>query len=178
MSSIAASAGERRARTREFLGHPLGLSVLFATEMWERFSYYGMRALLVLYMTKYLLLPGHVENVWGYGAIKSGLESFAGPLDIQPLSSLIYGLYTGFVFFTPLLGGWLADRWFGQKRVVVFGILLMAIGHFMMVFEQLLFVALAVLIIGVGVFKPNTTSQVGSLYALGDERRDRAYSIF
>jgi POT family proton-dependent oligopeptide transporter len=146
--------------------------------MWERFSYYGMRALLVLYMTKYLLLPGHVQNVWGYGAVKSALESFAGPLDIQPLSSLIYGLYTGFVFFTPLLGGWLADRWFGQKRVVVFGILLMAIGHFMMAFEPLLFVALAVLIIGVGVFKPNTTSQVGSLYALGDERRDRAYSIF
>ncbi len=146
--------------------------------MWERFSYYGMRALLVLYLTKYLLLPGHVENVWGYGAIKGALESFSGPLDIQPLSSLIYGLYTGLVYFTPLIGGWLADRWFGQKRVVVFGILLMAIGHFMMAFESLLFIALFVLVIGVGIFKPNTTSQVGSLYEAGDHRRDRAYSIF
>jgi POT family proton-dependent oligopeptide transporter len=146
--------------------------------MWERFSYYGMRALLVLYLTKYLLLPGHVENVWGYGAVKAALESVAGPLDIQPLSSLIYGWYTGLVYFTPLIGGYLADRWFGQKRVVIAGILLMAAGHFMMAFEPLLFIALLVLVIGVGIFKPNTTSQVGSLYAAGDARRDRAYSIF
>lgn len=146
--------------------------------MWERFSFYGMRSLLVLYLTQYLLLPGHVENVWGYAAIKSGFEFFAGPLDIQPLSSLIYGLYTGLIYLTPLLGGWIADRFLGQKRVVIIGIVLMALGHFMMAVESLLFGALLLLVIGGGMFKPSTTSQVGSLYAPGDPRRDRAYSIF
>ncbi len=111
-------------------------------------------------------------------AIRSVIEFFTGPLAIQPLSSLLYGMYTGLVYFTPLLGGWLADRALGQKRVVVLGILLMAFGHFMMAFESLLFPALFLLVIGVGIFKPNTTSQVGSLYAPGDHRRDRAYSIF
>ncbi len=146
--------------------------------MWERFSYYGMRALLVLYLTKYLLLPGHIEYVWGYGAVKQFLEFFAGPLDIQPLSSLIYGFYTGLIYFTPLPGGWIADRVLGQKRVVLFGIILMAFGHFMMAVERLLFPALLLLVIGGGIFKPNTSGQVGSLYAAGDPRRDRAYSIF
>src|SRR6476646_6899916 len=116
----------------EFLGHPVGLTVLFGTEMWERFSYYGMRALLILYLTKYLLLPGHVEHVWGYDGLKSFFEYFFGPLDAQPLSSLIYGSYTGLIYFTPLPGGWVADRVLGQKRVVVIGILMMAAGHFMM----------------------------------------------
>jgi proton-dependent oligopeptide transporter, POT family len=179
MNSVQSIAlADKRARSREFLGHPAGLSVLFGTEMWERFSYYGMRALFVLYLTKYLLLPGHVEHVWGYPQIKAALEYFAGPLGVQPISSLLYGLYTGLVYFTPLPGGWLADRVLGQKRVVMIGIVLMAFGHFMMAFETLLFPALFLLIIGVGIFKPNTTSQVGSLYAPGDHRRDRAYSIF
>jgi POT family proton-dependent oligopeptide transporter len=177
-SADAAGTRTRLTREREFLGHPVGLAVLFGTEMWERFSYYGMRALLVLYLTKYLLLPGHVENVWGYGAIRGFFESFAGPLDVQPLSSLIYGLYTGLIYFTPLPGGWVADRILGQKRVVVIGIVLMAFGHFMMAFETLLFPALLLLVIGGGIFKPNTSGQVGSLYAPGDHRRDRAYSIF
>ena len=177
-ASESIALGDKRARTREFMGHPAGLSVLFGTEMWERFSYYGMRALLVLYLTKYLLLPGHVENVWGYAAIKGMLESVAGPLDVQPLSSLIYGFYTGLIYFTPLPGGWLADRVLGQKRVVIIGIVMMAFGHFMMAFETMLFPALFLLIVGGGIFKPNTTGQVGSLYAPGDRRRDRAYSLF
>src|SRR5258708_1845867 len=137
-----------------------------------------MRAVLILYVTKYLLLPGHVEHVWGYGGIKSFFEFLAGPLDVQPLSSLIYGSYTGLIYFTPLPGGWLADRVLGQKRVVMLGIVLMAFGHFMMAFESLLFPALLLLVIGGGIFKPNTSGQVGSLYAPGDHRRDRAYSIF
>ena len=89
----------------DFLGHPRGLAFLFTTEMWERFSYYGMRALLVLYMMKYLLQPGHAETVIGLGALKGMLESIFGPLGAQPLSSHIYGFYTGFVYFTPLIGG-------------------------------------------------------------------------
>ena len=176
LGSVAAP--ETRATQREFLGHPLGLSILFGTEMWERFSFYGMRTLLVLYLTKYLLLPGHAESVWGYSEIKAFFEFLFGPLDVQPLSSLIYGTYTGLIYFTPLPGGWVADRLVGQKRIVVLGIILMAFGHFMMAVESLLFPALLLLIIGGGIFKPQTTSQVGSLYAPGDHRRDRAYSIF
>ena len=98
------------ARSDELLGHPRGLTYLFATEMWERFSYYGMKALLVLYMVKYLLHPEHAQTVIGFAALKAALESIFGPLELQPLSSQIYGLYTGLVYLTPVLGGYLADR--------------------------------------------------------------------
>lgn len=134
-------------------GHPKGLYVLFLTEMWERFSYYGMRALLVYYMVKKL--------------------AFA-----QGDASHIYGFYTGFVYLTPLFGGILADRVLGQRRTVILGAVLMAIGHFMMAFESLFFPALLFLILGNGAFKPNISTQVGNLYPPGDPRRDRAFSIF
>jgi proton-dependent oligopeptide transporter, POT family len=162
----------------DLFGHPRGLTFLFATEMWERFSYYGMRALLVLYIVKYLLLPEHAENVIGLGVLKSTFESFLGPLGRQPLSSHIYGLYTGLVYLTPLLGGIVADRLLGQHRTIILGAVLMAVGHFMMAFEPLFLLALTLLILGNGAFKPNISAQVGSLYAPGDRRRDRAYSIF
>src|SRR5215472_8993975 len=99
---------------RELFGHPRALSFMFATEMWERFSYYGMRALLVLYMVNYLLLPGHVEHVIGMAGLKRALEIPFGPLQAQPLASLIYGFYTGLVYLTPILGGFLADRVLGH----------------------------------------------------------------
>src|SRR3954447_8511377 len=166
------------SRSGDLFGHPRGLSFLFATEMWERFSYYGMKALLVLYMVKYLLQPENAQAVIGFAGLKSGLEFLFGPLDIQPLSSHIYGLYTGLVYLTPVLGGYLADRVFGQRRMVVIGASLMAIGHFMMAFEPLFLLALLVLIFGNGAFKPNISTQVGTLYAPGDHRRDRAFSIF
>ena len=120
-------------RPGTFLGHPRGLFVLFFTEMWERFSYYGMRSLLVLYMVNQLFIhPDVGRRVLGFNAIKGALEAMNGPLDVQPLSSLIYGLYTGLVFFTPILGGLLADRVLGQRRTVILGAILMAIGHFLM----------------------------------------------
>src|ERR1700683_4317080 len=146
--------------------------------MWERFSYYGMRSLLVLYMTKYLLLPEHAGDVRGLLTVKSALEAIFGPLDVQPLSSQIWGLYTGLVYFTPILGGLLADRVLGQRRTVVIGATLMAVGHFMMAVEHLFLFALLFLILGNGCFKPNISTQVGRLYAPSDHRRDRAYSIF
>jgi POT family proton-dependent oligopeptide transporter len=166
------------APEKNLFGHPRGLTFLFGTEMWERFSYYGMRALLVLYLTKYLLLPGHVEQVLFYPQVKSFFEMMAGPLDAQQLSSLIYGTYTGLIYLTPLLGGWLADNVIGQRATAMIGIIMMAFGHFMMASEALLFPALLVLIFGGGLFKTNTTAQVGMLYDEGDSRRDRAYSIF
>ena len=162
----------------EFLGHPRGLAFLFATEMWERFSYYGMRALLVLYMVKYLLQPDQAGAVAGYGATRAALEALFGPLSVQALASQIYGLYTGLVYLTPIFGGLLADRYLGQRRTVLIGAVLMAVGHFMMAFEALFFLALLTLILGNGAFKPNISTQVGGLYAPGDRRRDRAYSIF
>ncbi len=167
-----------RAGNGDLFGHPRGLSYLFATEMWERFSYYGMRALLVLYMVKHLLQPERAEQVIGYATLKGGLEFLFGPLGVQPLSSHIYGLYTAFVYLTPIFGGLLADRVLGQRRTVVLGAALMAIGHFMMAFEPLFLFALFTLILGNGAFKPNISTQVGGLYAPGDRRRDRAFSIF
>lgn len=163
---------------RDLFGHPKGLTFLFATEMWERFSFYGMRSLLVLYMVKYLLQSGRGENVLGFGALKHTLESLSGPLDGQPLASTLYGLYSGLVYLTPIFGGLLADRVLGQRRTVVLGAILMAIGHFMMAIDSLFLFALLMLILGNGAFKPNISTQVGSLYTLGDPRRDRAYSIF
>src|SRR5262245_34827845 len=169
----------RRPASDAFLGHPRGLSFLFATEMWERFSYYGMRALLVLYMVKYLLLAGQVDNVIGMATLKSMFESISGrTLEVQPFSSLIYGLYTALVYSTPFMGGIIADRYLGQHRTIIIGAAMMAAGHFMMAFEPLFLFALTMLILGNGCFKPNMSAQVGTLYAPGDVRRDRAYSIF
>ena len=163
---------------RDFLGHPRGLAVLFATEAWERFSYFGNAALVVLYMTKYLLEPGRFEAVVGLGAVKAALEFLFGPLATQPLASQLFGFYTGLAYFTPILGGLVADRWLGRHRTIVIGGLLMAAGHFIMAFEALFLLALLLLIVGIGAFKPNISTQVGALYAPGDDRRDRAYSIF
>ncbi len=162
-----------------WLGHPKGLFVLFMTEMWERMSYYGMRSLLVLYMVNHLFVrPDAGAEVLGFNALKLSLESAFGVMTPQALSSQVYGLYTGFVYFTPFLGGLLADKLLGRHRAVVIGGVLMAIGHFLMAVEALFFPALMFLILGNGCFKPNISTQVGGLYAPGDPRRDRAFSIF
>jgi len=134
--------------------------------MWERFSYYGMRALLVLYMVDYLLKPEIASDVLGLETLKRGLEAVSGPLGIQPLASQIYGLYTGLVYLTPIFGGILADRWIGRTPTVILGAMLMVAGHFMMAFEHLFLLALGLLIVGNGAFKPNISTQVGDLYDL------------
>ena len=132
-------------KQRTFLGHPIGLYVLFFTEMWERFSYYGMRGLLMLYMVNYFK--------WS-----------------QKHASLHYKWYTGLVYLTPLLGGYLADRFLGNKKAVIIGASLMAVGHFLMAFEALpaFYAALVFLIFGNGFFKPNMSTQVGRLYGTND----------
>ena len=178
MTSIRGFLRSQSGARDELFGHPRALAYLFTTEMWERFSYYGMRALLVLYMVKYLFTPQGSGDVLGLTPFKHGLEVVFGPLAPQPLASQIYGFYTGLVYLTPILGGLLADRVLGQRRTVIIGATLMAIGHFMMAFEHLFLVALCFLILGNGAFKPNISTQVGSLYPPGDRRRDRAFSIF
>ncbi|MBI1797424.1 MAG: peptide MFS transporter [Candidatus Eisenbacteria bacterium] len=179
MTATAAVETVAPPTERQFLGHPRGLFLLFFTEMWERFSYYGMRSLLVLYMVKHLFVQPDVgQRVLGFTALRGVLEHFFGPLAVQPLSSQIYGLYTGFVYFTPFFGGMLADRVIGQRKAVILGAVLMAIGHFMMASERMFFLALMFLIAGNGCFKPNISTQVGLLYPQGDPRRDGAFTIF
>ena len=177
MSSAPAIALDQR-RTRTFFGHPRGLAYLAFTEAWERFSYYGMAALLVLYMVNQLLLPGHVEHVAGFPQFRGLIEGLFGPLSTQALASQIFGLYSGFVYFTPLFGGWLGDR-IGQRSAVVLGALSMAGGHLAMAFDQSFLLALLLLIVGSGLLKGNISAQVGSVYPADDEaRRTRGFAIF
>lgn len=136
-------------------GHPKGLYLLFGVEMWERFSYYGMRALLMLYMLKAL----------EFSTEKAGQ---------------VYGLYTGLVYLTPIIGGYVADRYWGQRKAIIVGGILMMLGHFAMAFQQIpmFYTALGLLIVGNGFFKPNISTVVGGLYAREDSRRDAAFTIF
>jgi POT family proton-dependent oligopeptide transporter len=161
-----------------FFGHPKGLAFLAFTEAWERFSFYGMSALLVLYMVNQLLLPGHVEHVAGFAVFRGWIEGRFGPLSTQALASEIFGLYSGFVYFTPVIGGWVGDR-IGQRSAVVLGGLSMSGGHLAMAFDQSFLVALLLLIVGSGLLKGNISSQVGGLYPIEDEeRRSRGFAVF
>jgi POT family proton-dependent oligopeptide transporter len=175
-NSTAASAHDT---SLSFFGHPKGLFYLAFTEAWERFSYYGMTALLILYMVNQALLPGHVENIVGFAGFRSALESIMGPLSPLAIASQLFGLYTGFVYFTPVLGGIIADRWIGQRNAVVIGALSMSAGHIAMAFDQSFLIALLLLIIGSGFLKGNISAQVGALYPPNDEsRRTRGFAIF
>lgn len=159
--------------------HPPGLTYLFLTEAWERFSYYGMTSLVVLYMVQRLLLPGSLEHVAGLPAFKALLEHGGAPLTPRALASEIFGFYTAFVYLTPLLGGLLADRLLGVRRTVMLGALLLSAGHFAMAFDRSFLLALLLLMGGTGCMKGNITAQVGALYPPDDsERRTRGYVIF
>ena len=141
------------AGDRTWFGQPRGLTILFLTNMWELFSYYGMRTLLVYYMTKQLLFA-------------------------QEKASFIYGTYTAMAYFTPILGGAIADRWLGKRRAVILGGSIMAFGHFVMSFESMFYVALATIALGNGLFLPSLPSQINDLYAADDPRRGRAYNVY
>ncbi|HJX98360.1 MAG TPA: peptide MFS transporter [Chthoniobacterales bacterium] len=163
---------------RSFLGHPRGLGYIAFTEAWERFSYYGMQALLVLFMVNYVLHPGHIEHIAGFGPLRHLLERMRGPLDVQPLASTIFGLYTGLVYLTPIIGGLIADRWLGRTLTITIGACLMAVGQFLVGLDVSFLLGLVCLLVGVGCFKGNLASQVGSLYATGDNRRADAFQIY
>ncbi len=158
----------------DFFGHPRGLWYLAFTEAWERFSYYGMQALLVLYMVKYLLLPGRIEHVIGFETFRH----LYGGLEGQALASAIFGTYAASVYLTPIFGGFLADRLLGRRRTVLLGAFTMAAGHFLMAFEGFFLFALLCLVLGCGMFKGNIASQVGSLYKPEDLRRADAFQIY
>ena len=164
---------------REFLGHPFGLPVIAFTEAFERFSYYGMQTLLVLYMVKALLLTPHVERIAGFAGFSTVLSWVYGvPPTTQALASHIFGTYTALVYFTPIFGGLVADFWLGKTRTVTLGALLMAAGHFLMAFDQSFLLALLLLVLGVGCLKGNLASQVGALYRPGDGRATDAYQLY
>jgi POT family proton-dependent oligopeptide transporter len=163
---------------RAFVGHPLGLAYLAFMEAFERFSFYGMQALLVLYMTGQLLHPGHVEHIVGFGPFRAALEGVFGPMSPQALASEIFGLYAGFASFTPVFGGIAGDRLLGQKNAVLLGGAMMAAGHFMMAFEAPFLLALTLLMFGCGLLKGNISAQVGNLYRGADRRREDAFQVF
>ena len=166
------------APSRTIGKHPAGLAILAATELAERFSYYGMTALLSLFMVKQLLLPGHAEHVLGLAALRHLFE-FRGPMSDLAFASLTYGWYGGLVYFTPILGGWIADRWLGKKLTVTAGALLMSAGHVAMSFDQTFLIALLLLILGSGALKGNIAAQVGKLYPESSESlRERGFTIF
>jgi POT family proton-dependent oligopeptide transporter len=150
---IEAGRVTQPAAPSNWFGQPRGLTILFLTNMWEQFSYYGMRALLVYYMTTQLLFG-------------------------QEKSSSIYGFYTAFAYFTPIIGGTIADRWLGKRRAVIIGATVMAAGHFMMASEPLFYVALATIAIGNGLFLPTLPSQINDLYSSDDHRRPWAYNVY
>ena len=166
------------AQDRRFLGHPAGLAVLAFTEAWERFSFYGMQALLTLYMIDHLLQPANAAGVPGLSVFRHALESVTGPLSIGALASQIFGMYTAAVYITPVLGSLLADRWIGKTAAIMSGCMLMAAGHFAMAFDAGFLPALALLIAGCGLIKGNIASQVGGLYDAADARRTDAFQIF
>lgn len=165
---------------RAFLGHPKGLAFLSFTEAWERFSYYGMLALLVLYMTQQLLTPGHAEHVAGLSFVRPILERIYGGgkhFTTQQLASAIYAVYSSTVYLTPLLGGLIADV-IGRTRTIILGAVVMALGHFLMAFDASFLVALCCLMFGAGCLKGNIATQVGHLYSETDNRRADAFQIF
>lgn len=179
MEDTLDSSGFGAESDETIFGHPKGLIFLAFTEAWERFSFYGMSALLLLYMIQELLTPAVMGGVFGLGQFRAGLEVLIGPLSDQAFASQVYGLYTGFVYFTPVFGGLLADRWLGQRRTVMLGALLMSAGHVLMAFYSHFLIALLLLIIGTGCLKGNISAQVGHLYPPEDEsRRTRAFAIF
>lgn len=180
MAKISAGLAEPSAAARrEILGHPRGIYYLALTETWERFSFYGMQALLVLFMVQELLLPGNVGTVTGMSAYRSALEAVFGSLSNQQLATQTFGFYSSLVYATPLIGGLIADRWLGAKKTVLIGIALMTAGHVAMVFNASFLFALLLLVLGSGCLKGNIAAQVGHLYPLSEEtRRSNGFAIF
>lgn len=178
MPPLPTAAGAVAAGDRAFLGHPKGLGILSGTQLWERFSFYGMQALLMLYMTEDLLKSRDAGRVIGLAAFRHLLEAMSGPMSSIAFASQTYGLYAGFIYVTPLAGAWVADRLLGKTRTVCIGALLMSAGHLAMASTPLFLIALGLLIVGGGCVIGNLSSQVGDLYVHGDERRTRAFAVF
>jgi len=178
----ASTAADLAAVDRDgaFFGHPRGLGYILAGEAGYAFAYTGLQTMLTLYMTSVLLQPGHVEHVWGFGLYRALLEgrAHAGAMTPMDLASHTYGLLTSTTYALPLLGGFLADRWIGQRRAVLWGLGVLTAAFVLLVREETFLPGLALLIVGVGLEKTSMVGQIGRLYALGDPRRTRAFGLF
>jgi POT family proton-dependent oligopeptide transporter len=177
MTTITGEVGIGEGRGLLF-GHPKGLAVLGATELWDRISFHGMQALLVLYMVGQLFTPGHIEHIAGFATFRAAIEAVTGPLSTQALASQVFGLYVGLVYFTPAVGGAIGDRWLGRKGGVILGAILITAGHFCMAFDESFLIAMALLISGAGFLRGNLAPQVGELYAPEDRRRDVGFQVY
>ncbi len=164
--------------SRTIFGHPRGVFVLAGTEVWDRISFQGMQALLVLYMVSQLLLPGHIEHVVGFAGFRALVEWFRGPLSVKALATQTFGIYVFIVYLTPILGGIIGDRLLGRRNTIVLGGLLMTTGHFLLAFDASFLIALGFLVLGAGLFRGNLTPQMGELYDVNDRRRDEAFQIY
>lgn len=178
MSQTAALAPASTAAKASMFDQPRGLWVLAGTELWERISFHGMQALLVLYMAGQLLLPGHIEHIAGFVRFRSIVEAITGPLSVQALAAQTFGLYVGLVYFTPVIGGAIGDRLTGRRAAVIVGGLAMAAGHVCLAFDESFLLALLLLIIGAGLLRGNLTAQVKSLYEEGDRRSADAFQLY
>jgi proton-dependent oligopeptide transporter, POT family len=178
MTTITADADDAQLSGPQVFGHPRGLFVLAGSELWERISFHGMQALLTLYMVGQFFLPGHVEKIVGFAGFRGAVEGLFGRLTTQGLATQVFGLYIGFVYITPVLGGWLGDRALGRRRTVALGALLMTAGHFCMAFDQSFLLAMLFLIFGAGCFRGNLAPQVGELYEPNDRRRDVGFQLY
>ena len=174
MATIALDDGS--PLTRE--AHPRGLWTLAATELWDRASFYGMQALLILYMTQYLLLPEQVERVIGLGALNAAIAGVRGPLSIEGQATQIFALYVTVLTFLPLIGGWLGDRFISRRSGVIGGAVLMSAGHLALGYTPTFLIGLLLVLTGAGLLRGNITPQIRALYRAEDPRTAEAFQIF
>jgi len=166
-------------RKKDLFGHPRGLWVLAGTELWDRISFHGMLAMLVLYMSGDLLKhPERVQKILGFAAYRSALESVTGHLSVLALSMQTFGIYMAAITALPIVGGWIGDRVTGRRFAVALGALLMTAGHFCMAFDQTFLLALLLLVLGAGFLRGNLSAQVKALYPPGDRRETDAYQMY
>lgn len=169
----------KESSERSATGHPRGLTFLAISEGLERFAFFGMSAILLLYMVQYLFSASEPRQIFGLHIFRQMIEAVTGPLSTLAFASQVAGLYSGLAFLSPVLGGYLADRWLGQRYTVLLGGILMAIGHFLMAMDKTFLVAILTLIAGAGCLKGNISTQVGHLYSSHDEsRRTRGFAIY
>ena len=166
-------------RNQELFGQPKGLWVLAGTELWDRISFHGMQAMLVLYMTGDLLIhPERVSKIIGFGVYRNAVEAMTGPLTDVALATQTFGFYLAFVTGLPLLGGWIGDKFTGRKIAVGAGAAMMTLGHFFMAFDVTFLFALLFLMTGAGMLRGNLSPQIKSLYADGDPRETNAFQYY
>lgn len=178
MTPERAAADAATGGDTAFFGHPRGAAYLLAAEAGFSFAYYGIVTILTLYMTQQLFTPGHVEKILGFAAYRHALEAVSGPMTLLGLASTTFGVLTGWIYGTAILGGLIGDRWLGQRLTVSIGLVVLTLGYGLLVTEWGFLIAILLLIVGGGLVKSNLLSQLGRFYSTDDPRRTRAFGLF